>query len=429
MNMNPQPAAGSVPSRYGPTRLFRDAGSLAFTSVGIGVFGAGFWALAAKLYPPEQIGVMTAIVAVINSVGIVVGAAAGDAYTALLPAVGSARIPVYRRGRRIHGVLAFVGGAGGAIAVTSLLPQVRASIGVGILVAVGIVVWSTFVLQNSTLVALGHTRWYPAANIAASLGRLVILPILAATINWHSVELAFVVAAAIGVASLWRPIERIITSGEGLAEISSISKAQALRELDKLAAQTFAMAALTMGVTVSSPFVVTIFAGPKPGALFALCFTVAQLIDVVVSTMCISLVVHAANQPEHGGRMARALLIRTLGLAILAALLVTLTVPAVLPHLNPQYGEMGSVGVIAMLGLATVIRVFSIVWSELQRSRRRMRAPLLVNLLAAVALFTLIPALAPTYGALGGAIAVVALRVVQSCGAVMFVLVGKASDA
>jgi O-antigen/teichoic acid export membrane protein len=425
LDMNPDPTMASAPPRYGATRLYRDAGSMAFASLGAAVFGAAFWVLAAKLYPPDQIGVMTAVLAVINAVGIVVASAAGDAYTTLLPAVGSARLRVYKRGRRRHWILSYIAGIGSAVVVISLLSEVRGSIAVGVLVAVGIVVWSTFYLQFSTLIALGHARWAPVANIAVSFGRIALLPVFAITIKWHSVELAFISSAMIVVAIFWHPISRFVHAPYEVSDPAPISEEQALKEYDRLSAQMVLNAILGIGITVLTPFLVTVFSNPTEGALFALCFTLAQLIDFVTGAMCWSLVVHAANQPQQSGAMARAVLVRTLGVATVASVLLILTVPIALPHLNSQYGEMRTLGVIAALCLSTVIRVFYIVWAELQRSRRKMREPLLASAAGVIVLFALMPGLSSTYGALGGAVAMVALRATSSCGAAVFAVVAR----
>lgn len=83
---------------FGAKRLNRDAVLMAFSSVANAALGMVFWAFAAKVFKPEQLGVMTAVLSVIVSVSLVVAAGVGDAYTALLPAVGPARRSVFRRG-------------------------------------------------------------------------------------------------------------------------------------------------------------------------------------------------------------------------------------------------------------------------------------------------------------------------------------------
>jgi hypothetical protein len=187
----------SQTSRFGSQRLYRDAGSMATSSVANAVLGIAFCALAAKMFPPEKLGIMTAVLAVIMSVGGLVSTGVGDAYTALLPAVGTDRPHLYKRGQRLFFGLAVVGGIATAICATSWLRAVHGSLAVGAMVAVGTVVWATASLQNATLAALGRARWMPAVNVALSLGKIALLAVLATTLRWHPVELSAVIAAAV----------------------------------------------------------------------------------------------------------------------------------------------------------------------------------------------------------------------------------------
>jgi hypothetical protein len=89
---------------------------------------------------------------------------------------------------------------------------------------------------------------------------------------------------------------------------------------------------------------------------------------------------------------------------------------------DPIYGEMGAAGVIAVLCAGSVIRVIYIVWSGLQRARRKMTMLLILNFITGSMLFAIIPGLAGRYGALGGALAVLIPQTVLSLGAVVHYL-------
>ncbi|MCU1698708.1 MAG: AMP-dependent synthetase and ligase [Mycobacterium sp.] len=392
------------PARFGAARLYRDAGSMASSSVANAVLGMAFWAIAAKMFPPEKLGVMTAVLAVIVSVGVVVAAGVGDAYTALLPAAGPDRPALYRRGQRLFFGLALVIGIGAALATTTWLREVRGSIVIAVLVVVGILAWSALTLQNSTLVALGRARWLPAANVAVSLGKIALLPLLAIAHVWHAVEFSFVLAAILMVAVLRPTIVRVIDSGDDLPDVSTAG-AISTRTFDRFVAQTTVSSALSMGLVNVTPFVVTVFSGPKEGALFALSLSIVQALDFMGAALVVSLVVHASSTPAEAGAMARAILIRVLVLAVTGGLALSLVAPTALRWLNPHYGSMGATAVIAVLSVGTVFRCTYMVWAGLQRSRRNMKMPLLFNFFCAVLLLSIMPALTSDHGALGGAIA------------------------
>jgi O-antigen/teichoic acid export membrane protein len=393
-------------SRFGARRVHRDAGAMALSSVANAALGLAFWAFAARFIVPAELGVMTAVLAVVVSVGGVVAVGVGDAYTALLPAVGAARPRVYRRGQRVFVALAVTAGAFGALAATTLLREVRGSVPVAALVAVGVVAWAYFNLQNSTMMAIGRASGVPTTNIVLGLAKIILLPALAFLVGWHSVELAVVIATA-SIVLVMRPlITRIITTGDGLPPNATISEDGAVPEFHRVVARTLALSALGVGVIMLAPFLVTVSAGPTQGALFALSFSVVSTFDFIAASMAVSLVVHASSAPEQAATMARGILVRAGAVTILGTAGLVAVAPTALRILNPQYGELGAFAVISVLCAATVIRAPYIVWSALQQSRRALRLPLMFNAVTAALLLIVMPSLCDTFGAVGGALAV-----------------------
>lgn len=414
---------GATPQReFGITRLYRDAGSMASSSVVSAALGVAFWALAAKRFPPNELGVMTAVMAVIVSTGVVVASGIGDAYTALLPAVGAARPRLYRRGQRTFWVIAIVSGLGAAAGTVLLLAEVRGSFGVAVLVAVGVVVWSSVNVQSSAVVALARARWLPIANTATGVCKIALLPLLAATLHWHAVELSVVIATT-GLAIVLRPaIIRVINTTTELPA-ATLSEDAAMGMFNGFLAQSIASSGLNFGVIMLSPFLVTAISGPEQGALFALALSIVQVLDLIAIAMAVSLVVHASSTPEAAWTMARAVLLRTVALSVAGAVLVIALVPTALRILDPAYGALGANSVIATMCAVCVVRTVYTVWSGLQRARRNIKVPLRFNLVFAIAVPTLLFALCPARGALGGAFAILLAQSALSAAAVAHLIV------
>jgi O-antigen/teichoic acid export membrane protein len=383
-----------------------------------------FWAIAAKIFPPADLGVMTAVLAVIMSVAIVVATGVGDAYTALLPASGTDRRSLYRRGQGIFFALALTCGVAAAFGTVAWLPEVRGSIAVAVLVAVGVLVWSVLTLQNSTLVALGRARWLPAVNIGASVGKIVLLLVFAVTVSWHPVELSFVISAVVVIVVLQPVISRIISSGTELPE-AAVLPGVLNRNFNVFVGQTVASSALTMGLLMVTPFLVTVYAGPKQGALFALSLSVAQALDFIGGALAMSLVVHAASAPEEASAMTRRIMIRAILFSSVGAAVLIVVTPTALGLLNPEYGALGATGVIAALALGSVTRCIYMVWSGLQKARRNMKAPLALNAVAAIVLLATMPVVVPTHGALGGAVVLIVTQLVLIAGIIVHYLVAR----
>jgi GT2 family glycosyltransferase/O-antigen/teichoic acid export membrane protein len=425
MTRTTEPAPGRLagdPRRFGAARLYRDAGSIATSSAANAVLGLAFWAIAARLLPPERLGVMTAVLAVIIGLGLVVASGIGDAYTALLPAVGQARVDVYRRGQRVFMVTAVSIGIVAALGTPVLLKEVRGSVGVAVLIAVGVVAWSAFVLQNSTLAALGRARWQPIVNIVMSLGRIVLLPVLILTVSWHSVEVATVVCAAAVVLVLRPMILRVLNGADDLPMTTSLSVAESIKEFNRLVVATMASVALSLGLLIVSPSLVTAFGGPSQGALFALSLSIVQALDLIGAAMGVSLVVHASGAPEQTWSMARSVLIKTAALVAAGAVVIAALTPVGLTLLNPEYGAMGAVGVVGLMCAGSVIRVPYMVWAAMQRARRNMKALLTLNFASAALFLGTVPGMADRHGAVGGATALLVAQSVLSAGAALHML-------
>ncbi|ANW65681.1 hypothetical protein BCA37_20830 [Mycobacterium sp. djl-10] len=403
-------ARGATP-RFGIGRVHRDAGWVAVSSLATAALGAAFWAFAARYIAPQQLGVMTAVLAVIASLGSVVAAGVGDAYTALLPAVGSARVRVYRRGQRVFLALALVVSTLGAAATITVLNEVRGSIGVAVLVVIGTTVWATGALQNSTMIALGRARWAPTVNASLGLAKILLLSVAVTVIGWHSVELAAVAATALFAVVLQPVLRRIVIAGDELPRAASIATDVATREFDRLVIRTVALSTVGLGVLMLAPFLVTVFAGPGQGALFALCFSIVSMIDFVGASMAVSLVVHASSSPDDTAAMARTILLRAAVLTTLGTLTLVGVAPYALHLLNPEYQRADVRAVIAVLCLATMLRVAYLVWAAVQQSRRKLLLPLVFSTVSAGLMLALMPVFCGAWGALGGAVALLVHQV------------------
>jgi O-antigen/teichoic acid export membrane protein len=388
---------------------------MASSSVANAVLGVAFWAIAAKVFPPERLGVMTAVLAVITSVGLVVAYGIGDAYTALLPAAGADRASLYRRGQHVFVGLALSTGVVAAAATVTWLSEVRGSIAVGALVVFGVGVWATFTLQNSTLVALGRARWLPLINIGTSTGRIVLLLVLAAALHWHPVELSTVASAFVVVTVLRPAIARVIKNDKDLPP-ATVPQGVLFKKFNVFVTQTVASSALTMGLLMVTPFLVTVYSDPRQGALFALSLAIVQALDFIGAALAMSLVVHASSAPDQAGAMTKMIMIRVVLLSTVGAIPLIALGPTALRLLHPEYGSMGARAVIAALAAGTVVRCVYVVWAGLQRARRNMRAPLILNSISAVALLASMPFFARAHGAFGGALALLVTQAILTVG-------------
>jgi O-antigen/teichoic acid export membrane protein len=387
--------------------------------------GLVVWAITARLIEPASLGVMTAVLAAITAPAIAVATMVGDAYAAFLPAVGSARPTIFQRGQRLFLIASAIGGLFGGIATITAIDEVRASVAVFVLVVLGTVLTCASMLQITILASIGRARWLLPVTVVTNILKVSLLCTFALTFEWHSLELASVISAGLVAVSLAPAIHGIIYKSVSLPEQSIIASDKAVHEFNRFIPRSLVSTILGYAIFYFTPFLVTAFSGPKQGALFALALPVAQTVDMISTAMGTSLVVHGATQPAEAGSMARSALKKALPIAVIGAVSLGVIAPAMLHFLNPEYGSMGAVSVIAILCTASIVRVPFSIWAALQRSRRNLRPSIIVTFFAAVVVSTAVPVLSHAYGARGGALGLLAAYLVLLAGAVCHILFGR----
>lgn len=413
------PGQPPIPTLFGANRLFRDAASLASSSAVNAVFGMVGWAIAAHLIAPASLGVMTAVLAAITTPAIAVATMIGDAYTALLPAVGTARPIIFRRGQRLFLTSSALGGLIAGVATIIAIDEVRHSFAVCVLVVCGTMLICASMLQNSILAAIGRARWLVVVTATTNLLRVIMLCAFATTFKWHSLELATVISAGLVAMAISPKIRRIIYTSSSLPGKGSLSQDESIVEFNKFIPRSFVSTMLGYAIFYFTPFLVTAFSNSTEGALFALALPVAQTIDLISTSMGTSLVVHGATEPGEASAMARSVMIRAIPIAAFAAICLAVAAPSVLRFLNPAYGSMGAFGTIAVLCLASVVRVPFSIWAALQRSRRNLRPSIMITFVGAVVVAIGVPVLSRELGSIGGSLGVLAAYTVLLGGAIV----------
>lgn len=404
-----------APNRGG--KLYRDAASLASSSMLTAVLGMGFWAVCARVVSPAELGVQTALLSIIVAPALVVASGVGDAFTALVPASGSARAAVVRRGYRLLLAMATIAGAVAAVVAVTVLPQVRGSLGTGILVFSGVLIWAMFVVQDPALTSMRRAHWLPTENGSVSIAKIAALPVAIAVGIFQPVVVATLVPSVVAVGVLFPYVRRISHTLRDDGSVTVVT--EALDEMPKLVTRTTTSVALSLGTLTVTPFMVTAAAGPVQGAVFSLCLSIVQALDFVGAAMGVSLVVHAAANANAAGRMALSVFKRTVTVVGAGALALVVVAPYVLRVLNARYIDLHGPAIIAILAVGSFARSIYVIWAALQRARRRMRDLLLLNSLAAAFVFSTMTYSAHRWGAVGAAGVIAGAQLILSAGALI----------
>jgi O-antigen/teichoic acid export membrane protein len=408
----------SAPGRV--TKLYRDALSLASSSMLTALFGVAFWAVCGKLISPSVLGVQTALLSIIVAPAIVVASGVGDAFTAIVPVSGPAREKVIARGYRLLIVMA--GGLGIVAGTVTILflPEVAGSVPIAVMVALGVMIWALFVVQDPALTSMRRAHWLPIENGSVSVVKVMLVPAVIALGVDKPAVVATLVPSVLAVAILYPQVKRLARLGRNEAPVPS--GPNVLSELPKMVARTTTSVALSLGTLTVTPFLVTASAGPTQGAVFALCLSVVQSLDFVGAALGVSLVVHASPHGSQAGKMALAVFRRTVVVVGFGAVALVALAPVLLNLLNPAYGELHGVAVIAILAVGSFSRSVYVIWAALQRARRNMKPLLILNGVASVCVFTTVAPMARHWGAIGAAVVIAFAQIVLSGGALISLL-------
>ena len=411
----------SAPSA--PSQLYRDAASLASSSMITAVLGAGFWIVCARLIPPVRLGVQTALLSIIAAPAIVVASGVGDGFTAIAPVSGRQRNAVVALGYRLVIFSSLALGVMAALVATTVLAEVRGSLPVALLVCFGVVAWSLFVVQDYALTSLQRAHWLPFENGATSALKVALVPAAVVLGLGHPVVLASLLPCTVAVAVLFPQVRRLAAGAPAASDRATIDGAPA--ELKELVKRTTAAIAMSLGARTVTPFIVTAAAGPIQGAVFSLGLAIVQSLDFIVAALGVSLVLHASGAEGADERVALAVFKRTVAVTVVGAAGLIAIAPSVLHLLNPSYEDLKGARVIAILALGTVAATGYVIWSSLQRARRRMRALLVLNaVVSTLGLAAMVP-VAARWGAVGAASTILAAQVFLSIGAAVHFRTGR----
>ena len=182
----PRQTSGPGPQNL-VTRVFsalRDPGyALVANTVGTSVIGAVYWAVAAHLYGPEELGRATALISALMLVGTLSQLNLSSTLMRFLPQMGAMSA---RRLINFSYLATALTALVGSVVFVTVLPRLSSewrfvgdSAFFAVLFAVSVVVWEIFTLQDAALVGLQRPVAVPIENVVYSLAKLALLVVAA----------------------------------------------------------------------------------------------------------------------------------------------------------------------------------------------------------------------------------------------------------
>jgi len=380
-------------------------GHLLFTSSMVtSVFGAGYWALATRLYPADTVG---RTYAAISAMLLLAGAGQLNLTSVLIrfvPVAGA------RTGRLV--LRAYVASAGltFALAVGFVLLVPKISPGLDFLhqplagagFAAAAAGYALFVLQDGALTGLRRPQWVVIENAVFAVVKIGAVALFAAVVGPGGILLSWALALAVAVAVtnaflFGRAIPR--HEHENHAPRSGGAAGQSAPTSGYIACDYTGSLCWITAMSVP-PLIVLGRLGGAAAAYFSLAWVIAYTLYLLSLNMGSSLIVESATDPDRLAANCRRVLRHT-GLLLVGCVLVMVALaPLVLRVFGADYSQQGTT-LLRLLLLSALPNLVVEVAVCACRARRRMMTVVLVLAALCALVLVLMVVLLPVMGVAG----------------------------
>jgi O-antigen/teichoic acid export membrane protein len=383
----------------------RDGLALVLSSGLTSVIGLLYWVVAARLFPPDVVGVNNALISTMTLIAVAAQLNLGNALLRFVPvAQRSARrlvLTCYAAGA----VAAAVAGGIFALGAAWWAPELQQAVGGGPLVAFFVLstpIWTVFVIQDYVLTAVKRATIVPLENLVFSLLKIALLGVGALVAFGGAIAVSWIVATALIVLAITAYLLRVLPAAGERPAASPVRP----RAVARFVSADWTGGLFTNAVEFGLPLLVLVTLGAEQAATFGVAWAIAYGLYLVSHGMGQSLVAHVAADPAALDAARRSTVTRSLALILPAAVVIVPGAGLILSIFGSHYAATGTT-LLALSSLSAVPNV--IVTAALFGARVRQQRAVLLGVPAAVAVLVIPAALVlmPTLGLTGVGIALV----------------------
>lgn len=363
--------------------------------------GMLFWIVAARTIPAHELGVQTALISLITTIGTVTAYGVGSAYKAMLSAPGCVRRKRLVDGLVITVVVSLTVGtlagqfAGEAVAGDSIT---------ALLVPAGALVLALFVLKDAALIGLHATRWLPVLNLVSVLVKVGLVVLLAGWLDLPAVWATVAPAAATALFAFAVLIPALVKDRNGVPSQDLPDPRFSRRAMSAFVFRDGVASSTSFGLILVLPFITTWLAGPVAGATLAIAMAVAQALDFVPDGAGAALTSHMAREPAAATFHVRRIWLISTVLVGTGAMVLAIGSPWVGRLFGDGYSGTDFRVCLIMVAVGSVLRVPYSIWMAVLRASLQTRTILRVNTVAFVVSLPTIVCLTHYWGGFGAAV-------------------------
>ncbi|MGW8361647.1 lipopolysaccharide biosynthesis protein [Streptomyces wedmorensis] len=340
----------------GENSMFRNAYALMLSTGVSAALGLGFWLVAARYYTEEAVGQGSAAIAAQRMLASLTATTLTGAVVRYVPRAGRATGPLVVRLYLVSA--AVVGVACGVFLLTldwwgpSYAPL--GTVSAGIFFTAASIGWALLTLQDAVLTGLRRAIWVPVGNAVFSLGKLVLLVVLAVGLPVLGVFVSWAAAIVLSVVPLgWLVFRRLIPRQ---AHADRDREPPTMREIGRFLSGDSVGSVFSLLMISLLPMMVAVRFDAAHNAFFYTAYTVGGTMEFMAINMASSLTAHASHSPESLAEGVRGALRRMVLLLVPVVLVLVVLAPVLLTPFGTEYAENGTT-VLRLLAAAALPRV------------------------------------------------------------------------
>ena len=380
-------AASGVPAPSGPhapagptDRLRRNSWSLIASAALSAASGVGFWLLAARMAPREEVGTAAALVTAVMLIGGLGQIGLRNALIRFLPTVAGPTRGIVLRSYAAAAVATLLFGAVFVVWARTSSPELlwmfRRPEQIAVFLAC-CVAWALFVLQDSVLTGYRAAHWVPIENLLTSLAKIGLVLVLAGSGAWE-ISIAWMVPV---VAALV-PVNLVLIPRMARRRERPAQDGFAARRMMSFAGLDLASDLVRSLGSEVVVLLVLARAGGDASATFFLAATISSTLAVFGSGAASAFVAEVTLRPAEFDALLRRALGHVALVVIPAVAVLVAAAPLVLRVFGPEYVDGTDVLRLVVLGALPQIAITLAV--GVARASQRMVSVIVLYLLAAL---------------------------------------------
>lgn len=369
--------------------------AMMLSTVVTGILGLAFWAVAGRLFPVEEVGSASAVIASAVMLATLSNLSLGSMYERFLPTAGTNARSYVLRGYLAVGSLALVLGCG--FLLFAPVDQLFTSTVEIATFPLFVMVLAMFALQDQTASGLGYARWAAVKNVFHAIVKLAILAVTYETARSFTIIAAWAVPAAIAAFVLFRAISRNLKNAP---RYQSAPDLPPRKELLSYFGSAYGITALGTLAPLLVPIIVVTTLGTEQNAYFALTWSIISAMYLLIGVLVGPFVAEAAAHPEQFPKLAKRFISLLLLVAVAGSFFLAVLAPFGLGIVGPDYRENGTV-LVHLAAITIPLSVIGALYDGLARVRRRMALAVVVQIAATIIIIVGALALSPRMGIAG----------------------------